>query len=518
VNSKPHIGHLYTTALAEADIKWRKFYENKTTLFSTGCDEHGLKVWQAAKHNKMLPQQFCDQVSKKFIDLFDSYNIEYDDFVKTSQSRHKQTVTEVWKLLEENGHLYKGYYEGWYCTSDEAFLTEKQVVINNGKHISTVSGQQVEWIKEENYMFNLSKFVPDIKKWLSKSVIFPTLYQDQVFSTLDNFNDLSVSRPKSRVPWGINVPNDPNHVIYVWVDALSSYLTAAGFPDKDSFSKVWPPDVHFIGLDILKFHAVYWPAFLLACGLSLPKKIVVHSHWLYEGLKMSKSRGNVVDPVIAGEHYTNVGMKYFLLRQSHLETNCSFYNKRVVEVINGDLSNDMGNTLNRALAKRINPNQKYPFFDLEIYKDTSKFSKEDIEFINIIRLLPSKVEKAANKYNYQDALFHIIDATRKANLVITRNTLWKNENPSEVETKIYCVYEGLRVCSILLQPFCQEIAVKALDKLGIPNDMRNWEYAKKNFLPIDGLEDVLSGQKLPKNKNVLFKTISLPDIKTKIGN
>ena len=414
--------------------------------------------------------------------------------------------------------LYLGYYEGWYCTSDEAFLTEKQVVQKNGKHISTVSGQEVEWIKEENYMFNLSKFIPDIKIWLSKNVVYPTLYQDQVLSSLDNFSDLSVSRPRSRVPWGISVPNDPDHVIYVWIDALSNYLTAAGFPDKDNFSKVWPPDVQFIGLDILKFHAVYWPAFLLACGLSLPEKLVVHSHWLYEGFKMSKSRGNVVDPVMAGKQYSNIGMKYFLLRQSHLETNCSFYDKRVVEVVNGDLSNDMGNTLNRALAKRVNPNQIYPHFSLDIFKNTSKFSKEDLDFINNIRLLPSKVEKAANQFNYQDAIFHIIDATRKSNLVITRNTLWNNEDPKEVESKIYCVYEGLRVCSILLQPFCEEIATKALDKLGIPNDMRNWECANKSFLPIDGLEDVLSGNKLPENKSVLFKSIRLPDIETKHKN
>lgn len=267
----------------------------------------------------MKPLRFCDEISKKFKDLVRDFEIDNTDFIRTSEQRHIQAVNKFWSVLVEKGHIYKAKYQGWYCVSDETFVGDLQVedVLRDGKTIkvSSESGHPVEWSEEENYMFRLSSFVEPLKAWLEKNdqVIRPKIFHDLVLHQLSKgLHDISISRPSSRLHWGIPVPNDSSHTIYVWLDALVNYLTIVDYPNCGS---KWPIDCHVIGKDILKFHAIYWPAFLLAAGLELPRKYICHSHWTIDDIKMSKSRGNVVDPYEMKKDYGVESLRYYLLRE-----------------------------------------------------------------------------------------------------------------------------------------------------------------------------------------------------------
>lgn len=291
VNASPHIGHLYTALVADSLIRWNQL-KGKQTLFATGTDEHGLKIQQAADKAGLPPKVYCDQVSATFKELFKKSNINYSTFIRTTDETHVKAVHHLWNTLDRNGFIYKGSYKGWYCVSDEAFLSDNDVMdieteSGQTQKVSKDSGHPVVWTEEDNYMFRLSHFRPQLLHWLdtNKGVIQPSKFERIVRSYIECLSDLSISRSRDRLSWGIPVPNDSSQVIYVWLDALTNYLTVTGYPG-DGCGQHWPADCQVVGQDILKFHAVYWPAFLLGAGLPLPKKIICHSHWTVNGVKV----------------------------------------------------------------------------------------------------------------------------------------------------------------------------------------------------------------------------------------
>ncbi|KAG8188235.1 hypothetical protein JTE90_018825 [Oedothorax gibbosus] len=326
VNGAPHIGHMQSCLYADAFARMQRLL-GKEVLFSTGTDEHGLKVQQVAETMKKSPREFCSEMSTKFQETFKESDVSFTNFIQTTDEYHKETVHNFWNKLNKNGCISKGRYEGWYSITDEAFVPSSQIKeVREGNIIKMTSietGSVLEKMSEENYVFPLPQFEKDILYWLSKDVIQPTNFLEDVKRWIgEGLHELSVSRPRSRLSWGIPVPDDNSQIIYVWLDALVNYLTV-GSQGRENI--VWPIDCHVIGKDILKFHAIYWPAFLIAAGYEPPRKIFCHSHWTVNYEKMSKSKGNVVDPQTLISKYSCDGFRYFLLRASvpHSDTNYS---------------------------------------------------------------------------------------------------------------------------------------------------------------------------------------------------
>ncbi|XP_064615166.1 methionine--tRNA ligase, mitochondrial-like [Liolophura sinensis] len=472
VNAAPHIGHLHTAVLADAVQRW-KTLNGSHTIFSTGTDEHGLKVQHAAGKAGVEPGVFCDQVSQKFQNLFREANIGTTDFIRTTEERHERAVSKFWKTLVDNDHIYKGLYEGWYCTSDEAFLTESQVTSLVDKDgvttkISSESGQPVEWMTEENYMFKLSKFGSHLTDWINRGVIFPSKFESLVRSWLaDGLPDLSVSRQRDRLQWGISVPGDHSQTIYVWLDALVNYLTVAGYP-YGGFH--WPPDCHVIGKDILKFHAVYWPAFLMAAGLEPPKRIVCHSHWTVNNEKMSKSRGNVVDPVERIQMFSADGMRYFLLKESVPHSDGNYTDEKVMQVINSDLVNTLGNLLQRCTSLSVNPDQVIPPLHGESF--SNHFTQEEIDRYDRLLTLQERVDVHYSDFNIDKGLDIVMSELRWANGLIQHHKPWElvksTDQKQYLEALLHIAMETLVVCGIVLQPIIPDMADKLLTRLGVP--------------------------------------------------
>ncbi|XP_069104451.1 methionine--tRNA ligase, mitochondrial-like [Argopecten irradians] len=479
VNAAPHIGHLYTALVADSLTRWKQL-KGIPTFFATGTDEHGLKVQQAAEKGGVPPKVFCDEISNKFRELFKKYDINYSTFVRTTDEAHVDTVHYIWNLLNEKGFIYKDVYKGWYAVSDEAFVSDKdvkEVTTKAGEiqKVSAESGQPVVWMEEENYMFRLSQFKPQLQEWIDTEVIQPShpFFKKIVQSTLDNLTDLSVTRSSDRVSWGISVPNDPSQKIYVWLDALTNYLTVTGYPGKD-YHSYWPADYHVVGKDILKFHAVYWPAFLIAADLSLPKKILCHSHWKVDGVKMSKSLGNIVDPVDCMSKYTMDGVRYFLLRQGTPQNDADFNEKRIVEVINNEMVNTVGNALNRISSKAINPEQLFPNPSTDVL--LTKFTEEDRQKLEELYTLADQVDRFYEDGNVYLALETLMKYLFWANKIVNDHEPWilvKDAAAKEhLDTVIYVVMETLRVCGILIQPVVPSFSSRLLTRLGVPDTER----------------------------------------------
>lgn len=412
--------------------------------------------------------------------------------------------------------------------SDEMFVSALEVdkVVDDNSAVYYVhreSGNVVEWAEEINYKFKLSLFTERILEWIEndRTRIEPVSARQFVLSLLKQpLSDISISRDKNRVGWAIDVPQDSSQTIYVWLDALVNYLTACEFPDTSSatFRNMWPPDVHFVGIDIIKFHAIYWPAFLMAAGLELPKKILCHLHWTIDNVKMSKSKGNVVDPMTAGEELTCPGLRYFLLRQGVLDHYCNYNKELAKQYINADLANDIGNCLHRATNKHLNPMQTYPAFHRELFSSNVEEKQfhagvEEFRYIESIRSLPNLVDNDAEAFRFFKSLFLICEGVRASNMIIQRHQLWRldrgvAEQQAFVETLLHCVFEGLRVCGILLQPFIPSLAERLLDHLAIPTQSRSWEDAKNSFVELEGASHPLVGKPLGERK-MFFKRLQI---------
>ncbi|GAN11483.1 methionyl-tRNA synthetase [Mucor ambiguus] len=499
VNAVPHIGHLYSTVLADT-IRRNYALHEKEVLMSTGTDEHGLKIQQAAEKNNMKPIDFCDKVSQSFKELCQAANIGYDSFERTTNPHHKTAVHELWSQLLENGYLYKGKHEGWYAVSDEAFYANNQVQEavdeKTGEKIMVAieSGQRVEWTSEENYKFKLSAFGDRLLQWINENpnAIVPNNRKNEVISWINQgLADLSVSRLRSRLDWGIQVPNDPEHTIYVWLDALTNYLTATGYPwSKDApLKEFFPPDVQVVGKDIVRFHAIYWPAFLMAAGLPLPKQILAHAHWTMGKQKMSKSRGNVADPFQVMKDYGVDPVRYYLVRDGGLADDGADYSEEMIHTrYKKDLAGQLGNLLNRATAASLLPSGNVPGRNQAV-------DPRDQMLHHQISQTAENYNKAFEERDFSRAYTCIFDM---ANKHFAENEPWKMAKQSQdnerLSTVLYYSLEACRVAGILLQPVMPTKMDLLLTRLGVSPQDRYFKNAAQLELkerPLGQIEGVL---------------------------
>nr|SVE80111.1 EOG090X05VD [Daphnia magna] len=479
---KPHIGHMYTAVIADSSARFHRLIGNSVT-FSTGTDEHGLKIQQAALHANEEPGRFCDHVSGLFKTAFKNCEISYTDYIRTTESRHKENVHSFWEILSEKGYIYKGKYEGWYCTADEAFVAEDQtmlVKLPNGQEqrVSTESNRPVEWFSEENYLFELSKLREKLRHWLkSGPVIRPLRHYNLVKSWLDQeLIDLSISRPRARLSWGIPVPGDSSQTIYVWLDALLNYMTVA--KHSQSEMNIWPPSVHVIGKDILKFHSIYWPAFLLAAGLEPPKSLLVHGHWLVDDQKMSKTTGNVVSPQSCINLVTATGLRYFLMHEGVPASDGNFSMKRMVRIANSDLADGIGNLVSRCCGKSLNP--------LQTRLGVSPSSFESCgtpgsDLLSLLERTPDIVHDEYQKWNFYKGIDQVMALVRGANGFFQTMEPWKLKKEGQLDqlnATMAVTLETARVVGTLLQPIVPSYSERLLDKLGVPQENRSWDFAR----------------------------------------
>ena len=457
VNSSPHLGHAYEKICADVIARWNRL-AGKKVFFLTGTDENAPKNVLAAKDAKIPVKKFVDENYKKFEILCMVLNISYDAFIRTTEKKHIKASQEIMQKVFDKGDIYKGEYEGYYCTGCEAFLTEKELVDGKCPEHNKVP----EWLKEESYFFRMSKYTKEILDLLkSESFVAPERYKKEMINRVreDGLKDLSVSRVN--LDWGINVPFDDKHKIYVWFDALTNYLTGIGYPDK-KYEKFWPADVHLIGKGINWFHSVIWPAMLISAGIEVPKKILVHGYVNLEGKKMSKSSGKVIDPFKVCEDYGEDALRYFLIREIPFGTDGEFSEEALKKRLNNELANDLGNLLSRTLAMI----EKY--FD-GIIPDGKNELKFDFE----------KVKKLMDNYELTEALAEIWKFVNEINRYINTNKPWESRNKENV---LFTALDSLRIVGILLYPFIPKTVEKLNKqiniKLGTHKDL-NYNLLKK---------------------------------------
>ncbi|XP_030563680.1 methionine--tRNA ligase, mitochondrial isoform X1 [Drosophila novamexicana] len=491
VNAAPHIGHLYSAVIADAHCRYQRLrHPERKVRLCTGTDEHGTKIQQAAAAHKVPVGQYCDEVSARYRDVFRAAGIEHDDFIRTTEQRHKQAVAHFWHRLQSRGHIYSAAYSGWYCVSDETFLTESQLRLDatSGTRYSLESGHPVEWTEETNYMFRLSQFQDDVRHWVQQEAcIRPAKFQKILLDTLSEpLPDVSVSRPANRVHWAIPVPNDDTQTVYVWLDALINYLSSLGYPNEQYLAD-WPPAQQIIGKDILKFHGIYWPAFLLAAGLAPPQQLHVHSHWTVDGQKMSKSKHNVVDPVQAAQQYTMEGLRYFLLREGVAHSDGNYSHVKALRILNSELADTLGNLLSRACAKSLNPQQIYP----EPHVEHLPHLLHDVDAAKRLQEALLQLEGRCEQH-YEGNHFHLVADTAIAALHAANNFFecakpWElkaggsSPNPPRLQTIIAMTMDALRLCGIVLQPMMPQLTSRLLDKLNVPTSQRSWRHLQESF-------------------------------------
>lgn len=484
--------------LADAARRWNRLYTKRPGFMTTGTDEHGLKVFQAARSAKQSPKDLVDSTSIKFKHLADASNIDYDRFIRTTDKDHVQASIAMWNTLLENGYIYKGSHSGWYCVSDETFYPETQVekLPDSDKVVSRQTGKKVEWTKEENYFFALSKFKQPLLDHLKKNpdFIYPPARQTYVELEIESgLEDLSISRPSSRCSWGIPVPSDESQVMYVWLDALTNYLTSAGYPWKTpADNSIWPVDAHIIGKDISRFHAVYWPAFLMASGIALPKHIVVHSHWTLQGFKMSKSSGNVADPMEIMDQYGADTLRYFLQADGYLDHDSPFSIQRLEARHNSDLVNKYGNLAVRVCGPKFNIERACRNKSESIYSTIPGCAPFHQSLVEELNGLADKVNSSMQVYETARAIASINSVIRKANLYIQETAPWKmkTDDPAELAKRdaiIFDAAETARITSILFQAFIPQISSSILDRLSVSPERRSLEYAQYGADPLYGL-------------------------------
>jgi methionyl-tRNA synthetase len=457
-SAKPHMGHAYSSIAADFFARF-KMIDDYKVHFLTGTDEHGLKIQRSAERAGDTPQKFCDQISKTFRDLSDTLNLCNTDFIRTTEDRHKKTVQHLWSELEKNDDIYLSNYSGWYSVSDEAFYGEDEIEEIDGKKIAKSSKSSVEWIEEESYFFRLSKWEKPLLKYYEENpdFIYPESRRNEVISFVKSgLKDLSVSRKS--FSWGIPVPSNTSHVIYVWLDALTNYISALNYPNKDDelFKKFWPASIHLIGKDILRFHAVYWPAFLLAAKIEVPKRVYGHG-WILSGEeKMSKSKGNILDPLEIIEEYGLDPLRYYLIKEVSFGNDGNISQDRLEDCINSDLANNYGNLCQRVTAFAIkNCDGKVP--------SEIKFLDEDLLILDKYK---NNLDNIRSKIDYQNINFYIdyiVNSLFEANKYFNDQEPWKKKDDQiRLNTIVYTTLEIVRKISFLLYPIIPESSLKAL--------------------------------------------------------
>ncbi|KAI1827892.1 tRNA synthetases class I (M)-domain-containing protein [Xylaria intraflava] len=479
VNASPHVGHLYSMVVADVLKRW-EVLKGREAYMSTGTDEHGMKVQRAAELQDLHPKALCDANAETFRDLAKMANIGNDYFIRTTDPEHRDAVEYFWERLHDSGYIYENKHEGWYCVSDETFYpenaVEKRVDPTTGKTfmVSIETGNAVEWTVERNYHFRLTAFRDRLLTFYRENPtwVVPSSRYAEIMHWVENkLEDLSVSRPASRLDWGIPVPNDPSQTIYVWLDALVNYITATGYPlwqPGSGRTGAWPADVHVVGKDIIRFHCIYWPAFLMALNLPLPRQILSHGHWLMSKQKMSKSVGNVVNPFFALDRWGVDTMRYFLIYSGHVSEDCDYNNAFIVEKYKKGLQGGLGNLLNRVTRP------KNWVFKRAVDNGIKFRATQPLPLLEKHRSCLEQVVQKADDHmkalNPSWALKEIMEIVFETNAFFQEAAPWEKSNGGDTATvdQIVCLTaESLRITGILLQPFMPKKASELLDRLGV---------------------------------------------------
>ena len=475
-SGKPHMGHAYSSIVSDVIARFKRL-DGYNVEFLTGTDEHGLKIQRAAEEKGLDPKKFCDELSKTFRDLSKTLNLSNTDFIRTTEDRHIKSVQNLWEILEKKNQIYLSKYSGWYSVSDEAFYNDNEIKDENGINISTISGSKVEWVEEESYFFKLSEWENKLLKFYEENpkFILPETRRNEVLSFVKGgLKDLSVSRKS--FSWGIKVPGNNNHVIYVWLDALTNYISALNYPDtKDNkYKNYWPADLHMIGKDILRFHAVYWPAFLLAADLPPPKRVYGHG-WILSGdEKMSKSKGNILDPLEIVDKYGLDSLRFYLLKEVSFGNDGSITQEKLESCINSDLANNYGNLCQRVISfNEKNCNLLVP--------DNINFEKEDLKLLNKVSDNINTLRSYIDNQELSIYSNFIIDCLFEANKYFNdQEPLKKKSDVVRLNTIVYVSLEIIRKVSILLNPIIPATSLKVLDIFNLKQKDINFDTIKDN--------------------------------------
>ena len=462
-SAKPHMGHAYSSIVSDFFARLKKI-QGYEVFFLTGTDEHGQKIQRAAEIEKKDPLKFCDEISKTFENLCKSLNLSNNDFIRTTEERHKKSVEHLWKVLEDKNEIYLSKYSGWYSVSDEAFYSNEEIEEIEGIKKSKSSGSKVEWVEEESYFFKLSKWQEPLLKFYEENpkFILPETRKNEVISFVKSgLKDLSISRKS--FTWGIKVPSNTEHVIYVWLDALTNYISALNYPNKNDkfYKKFWPADVHIIGKDILRFHAIYWPAFLLAADINPPKRVYGHG-WILSGdEKMSKSKGNILDPLEIINQYGLDPLRYYLLKEVSFGNDGNISNEKLESCIYSDLANNYGNLCQRVISFcEKNIGLKIP--------EINDFEVEDLQILDNYKNNFEDLEIHIDNQNINFYLNFIVEQLFKANKYFNDQEPWKKkDNKMRLNTIVYVSLEIIRKISILLYPIIPQTALKVLNIFNI---------------------------------------------------
>jgi len=495
-SGNPHMGHAYSSIVADVFARFKRL-EGKNVHFLTGTDEHGLKIQREADKNNKDVKIFCDEVSNKFKDLAKTLNLSIDDFIKTTEERHHRSVQAIWNKLLESGDIYLSKYAGWYSISDEAYYTEDEIIDVNGKKVSKLSGSSVDWFEEESYFFKLSawqnKLLDHYKK--NPSFVSPKSRNNEIVQFVKSgLNDLSVSRTSFK--WGIQVPSDEKHIVYVWLDALTNYISALNFPNIDDplYKNFWPADIHVIGKDILRFHAVYWPAFLMAAKLPLPIKVFGHGWILSDEKKMSKSLGNILDPLEIINKYGIDQLRYYLIKEVSLGNDGNVSMENLKNCINNDLANNFGNLCQRVFSFiEKNCNSKLP-------KPVDLHEQDNNLLDNLINKIPELIFHMDNQ-DLNNYIRKVVDFSFDANKYFNDLQPWalKKTNLDRMNTILFTIVVQIKNISILLNPIIPKSSDKILDIMNL----------KKNDRLISAINnnDIFNHDLEFKKTSILFKKI-----------
>ena len=499
VNDKPHIGHAYTSLACDVIARYMR-HSGREVYFLSGTDEHGQKVEQTAKDKGYKdPLTFCNEVSASFQELLTLLNISNDEFIRTTQSHHKEAVQHLWRVLTEKNAIYLGSYEGWYSVRDECYYNESELI--DGK---APTGAEVEWVKkEDSYFFKLSEYQDKLLEYYEShpDFIAPESRKNEVIAFVKGgLKDLSISR--TTFDWGVPVPDDDEHVMYVWIDALTNYMSALGYPNMDkgsNYDKYWPASLHVVGKDILRFHAVYWPAFLMAAGLPLPKRIFAHGWWTKDGEKISKSLGNVIDPVDLIDTYGVDPTRFFLMSEVTFGSDGDFSDEKMIYKVNANLSNELGNLCQRIMTLVFkNCGKATP-------AEIGELTEEDKALLETAASLRGLTGEAISSQAIDKYVQHMVSTVWAANKYIDVQAPWvlKKTDTERMNTVLYVLMEVMRHVGILYQPLMPTSSNVILDQLGVPKDERDFEHLDKKECKI------LLGREVSKPKAV-FPRFDVP--------